>query len=143
MEKISLLKKTDIFRNVGETDLNEIASILEQVSLKMGDTIFTKGETGNCMYIIKKGNVRIHDGNYTLALLGENEVFGELSLLDAETRSATATCDSDCFLLKLDQHPFYKILSQDQEVLKGILKMLCRRIRALDAKSATSIKDQL
>jgi CRP-like cAMP-binding protein len=136
MEKVSLLKETDIFRNVRETDLEEIAAILEEVSLKTGDTIFSKEDDGNCMYIIQKGSVRIHDGEYTLAVLGENEVFGELSLLDAETRSASATCDEDCFLFKLDQFPFYKILSEDQEVLKGILKMLCRRIRILDAKSA-------
>ena len=136
MEKVSLLKETDIFRNVRETDLAEIASILEDVSVKIGDTIFNKGDTGNCMYIIEKGSVRIHDGGYTLAVLGKNEVFGELSLLDAETRSASATCDESSHLLKLDQAPFYKILSEDQEVLKGILKMLCRRIRILDAKSA-------
>lgn len=136
MEKVSLLKETDIFRNVQEIDLKEIASILEEISLKNGDTIFSKGEAGNCMYIIKKGKVRIHDGSYTLAILSESEVFGELSLLDAETRSASATSDEDSFLLKLDQAPFYKILAKDQEVLKGILKMLCRRIRLLDAKSA-------
>jgi CRP/FNR family transcriptional regulator, cyclic AMP receptor protein len=136
MEKLSLLKQTDIFRNVRDADLNEIAAILEELQLKAGEKIFNKGETGNCMYIIREGNVRIHDGEYTLATLGNNEVFGELSVLDAETRSASATCEDDCVIFKLDQHPFYKILSEDQQVLKGILKMLCRRIRALDAKSA-------
>jgi CRP-like cAMP-binding protein len=88
------------------------------------------------MYIIEKGSVRIHDGGYTFAMLKENEVFGELSLLDSETRSASATCDQDSVLLKLDQLPFYNILSKDTEVLKGILQMLCRRIRTLDEKSA-------
>ena len=136
MEKVSLLKETDIFRNVGEQDLEEIVSILQEVSLKRGDVIFNKGDVGNCMYIVQKGSVRIHDGAYTLAVLEANEVFGELSLLDAETRSASATCEDDTVLAKLGQEPFYKILSKDEEVLKGILKMLCRRIRILDAKSA-------
>jgi CRP/FNR family transcriptional regulator, cyclic AMP receptor protein len=136
MENISLLKKTDIFRNIGSVDLNAIANLLEEIPLKAGDVVFNKGEAGNCMYIIKKGKVRIHDGGYTLAVLTESEVFGELSLLDAETRSATATIEEDGILLKLGQDPFYNILSKDQEVLKGILKMLCRRIRLLDAKSA-------
>ncbi|HXS58016.1 MAG TPA: cyclic nucleotide-binding domain-containing protein [Hanamia sp.] len=136
MEKISLLKETDIFKNVREGDLTDIASVLEEQSLKAGDVIFNKGDVGNCMYLIHEGSVRIHDGSYTLALLGKNEVFGELSLLDAETRSATATCEEDSILFKLGQDPFYNILSKDQEVLKGILKMLCRRIRILDAKSA-------
>jgi CRP-like cAMP-binding protein len=127
--KVSLLQKTAIFKNTPEKDLEDIADILQEVSLKAGDT-------GDCMYIIEKGSVRIHDGGYTFAILKENEVFGELSLLDSETRSASATCDQDCVLLKLDQIPFYHILSKDQEVLKGILQMLCRRIRMLDEKSA-------
>lgn len=135
-QKISLLKKTDIFRNTPEKDLNDIADILEQVSLKKGDPIFAKGDTGDCMYIIEAGSVRIHDGGYTFAILKENEVFGELSLLDSETRSASATADEDGVLLKLDQSPFYTILAKDHEVLKGILQMLCRRIRVLDEKSA-------
>jgi CRP-like cAMP-binding protein len=128
-KKVSLLKKTDIFKNTPEADLNIIADILEDISLKKGDSIFVKGAIGDCMYIVEKGSVRIHDGAYTFAILKENEVFGELSLLDSETRSASATCNEDSVLLKLDQLPFYKILSKDQEVLKGILQMLCRRIR--------------
>ena len=135
-KKVSLLKKTDIFKNTPEEDLSGIAEILEEVSLKAGQTIFSKNEIGDCMYIVEKGSVRIHDGAYTFAILNENEVFGELSLLDSETRSASATSNEDSILFKLGQLPFYKILSKDQEVLKGILQMLCRRIRNLDEKSA-------
>ena len=135
-QRLQLLRKTDIFKNTPAEDLNSIAEILTEQNLQPGDTIFSKGDMGDCMYIIQTGSVRIHDGAYTFAVLHENEVFGELSLLDAETRSASATCDQPGTLLKLDQQPFYQILSKDKEVLKGILKMLCRRIRALDEKSA-------
>lgn len=135
-KKVSLLRKTDIFKNTPKPDLEIIANILEDISLKNGEPIFAKGDIGDCMYIVEKGSVRIHDGAYTFAILKENEVFGELSLLDSERRSASATCNEDSILLKLDQLPFYKILSKDQEVLKGILQMLCRRIRMLDEKSA-------
>lgn len=135
-KKVHLLKKTDIFKNTPEADLKDIVNILEEISLKAGDVIFAKGDIGDCMYIVQQGGIRIHDGAYTFAILNENEVFGELSLLDSETRSASATCNQDSVLLKLDQLPFYKILSKDPEVLKGILQMLCRRIRKLDEKSA-------
>lgn len=135
-QKFSLLKNTEIFRNTPEAELTAIADILQLVSLKPGDSIFSKGDKGDCMYIIQKGSIRIHDRAYTFAILKENEVFGELSLLDAETRSASATCDQESVILKLEQPPFYEILSKDREVLKGILQMLCRRIRVLDEKSA-------
>lgn len=135
-EKVSLLKETDIFKNTPEMDLKDIVNILEEIPLKAGASIFKKGDVGDCMYIVQQGSVRIHDGGYTFAVLNGKEVFGELSLLDSETRSASATCNEDSVLLKLDQLPFYKLLSKDLEVLKGILQMLCRRIRWLDEKSA-------
>lgn len=137
-QRFSLLKKTAIFRNTPDIYLADVAHILKEVSLKKGETLFEKGDKGDCMFIIEKGTIRIHDGDYTFALLSENEVFGELSLLDSDPRSASATCEQDCVLLKLEQSPFYDILSKDQEVLKGILQMLCRRIRILDEKSAKS-----
>lgn len=135
-QKFSLLKKTSIFRNTPDKYLADVAHILKEISLKTGQPLFAKGDEGDCMYIIEKGSIRIHDGDYTFAILGENEIFGELSLLDSETRSASSTCMMDCVLLKLEQQPFYEILSKDQEVLKGILQMLCSRIRALDEQSA-------
>ena len=135
-QRFSLLKKTAIFRNTPDQYLTDVANILKEVSFKKDELLFAKGDEGDCMYIIEKGSIRIHDGDYTFAILGENEVFGELSLLDSEPRSASATCEQDCVLLKLEQSPFYDVLSKDQEVLKGILQMLCSRIRILDEKSA-------
>jgi CRP/FNR family cyclic AMP-dependent transcriptional regulator len=65
-------------------------------------------------------------------------VFGELSLLDSETRSATATTQSDCFLFKIDQEPFYELLEARPEVARGFIKILCQRLRAQNEKSVAS-----
>ena len=135
IEKVLLLKATGIFRETPEPDLIDTAYILTEMQLDAGSPVFAKGDIGNCMYIIHKGSVRIHDEAHTLAVLNENEIFGELSLLDTETRSASATCLEDCLLLKLDQEPFYEMLSGNMDVLKGILKTLCKRIRILDEKT--------
>ena len=71
-----------------------------------------------------------------LAVLTEKEVFGELSLLDAETRSASATAISDCFLFKIDQDPFYELIDSRPEVAMGFIKILCKRLRQLNDKTA-------
>lgn len=136
IEKVLLLKSTPIFRETPEPDLIDTATIAEEVQMDAGSVIFKKGEPGRCMYIIQSGKVNIHDGDHILAVLEENDIFGELSLLDEETRSAGATCAEDCILLKLDQEPFYEILSDNINVLKGILKTLSKRLRALDEKAA-------
>ncbi len=135
IEKVLLLKNSSIFRNCNESDLLEIAAISYERQLDKNITLFSKGETGTCMFFIYKGIIQIHDEEHTLAELSENEIFGELSLLDAETRSANATTLTDCILLEIEQEPFYEIMATNTEVLKGIMSTVCRRLRDTDRKT--------
>ncbi len=135
IEKVLVLRSSEIFQNTPETDLVELAAILEEIYLDAGTLLFSKGDTGNCMYFIYSGSIKIHDGEHILAVLGENEIVGELSVLDAESRSASATTVEECILLKLDQEAFYEIMLNNSDILKGILKTLCKRLRIINKKS--------
>lgn len=135
IEKVLVLRSSEIFQHTPESDLVELAAILQEIYLDAGTLLFSKGETGNCMYFIYSGSIKIHDGEHVLAVLGENEIVGELSVLDAESRSASATTAEESILLKLDQEPFYEILLNNTDILKGILKTLCRRLRVINKKS--------
>ncbi|WP_336515999.1 cyclic nucleotide-binding domain-containing protein [Pollutibacter soli] len=132
IEKILLLRNSEIFRNCREADLLDIASICQEIRLDQDVLIFTKGEPGHCMYFIHTGKVTIHDEEHVLAVLAENEIFGELSLLDSESRSASATTASECILLKIEQEPFYDLVSTNSDILKGIMRTLCKRLREQD-----------
>lgn len=132
IEKVLLLKNSDIFQNCKETDLIEIASICREQHCDKGSAIFKKDDSGNCVYFIYKGQVSIHDGEHQLALLSENELFGELSLLDSEARSASATALTECILLKIEQEDFYDVVATNTDILKGIMKTLCKRLRQQD-----------
>ena len=134
IEKVIVLKSLTIFSDTPETILAEIAHLVEEVELPKDAVIFKEGDIGNCMYIIFRGTVRIHKRNQTLAVFNEKEFFGELSLLDPETRSASATALTDCFLLKLDEEPIYDLFESRPEVVKGIIKILCQRIRLMNQK---------
>ncbi len=135
IEKVLVLRSSEIFQNTPETDLVELAAILEEIYLDAGALLFSKGDTGNCMYFIYSGSIKVHDGEHILAVLGENEIVGELSVLDAESRSASATISEECILLKLGQEAFYEIMLSNTDILKGILKTLCRRLRIINKKS--------
>ncbi|RDC62313.1 Crp/Fnr family transcriptional regulator [Adhaeribacter pallidiroseus] len=136
IEKVLTLRSSEIFQNTPEAELVELAGVLEELYLNTNETLFQKGDVGESMYFIYKGKIRVHDGNLTLAVLEENEILGELSVLDADTRSASATALEETILLKLEQEPFYDIMLANAEVLKGILKTLGRRLRIMDAKLA-------
>lgn len=140
IEKVLLLKSLSIFEETPETVLAEVAEILVEEDHAEGATIFNDGEVAHCMYIIFKGEVRIHKDGHTLAVLKENDFFGELSLLDTETRSASASANTETLLLKIDQEPFYEIMESRVEVAKGIIKTLCKRLRAQNTKSIQNSK---
>jgi len=140
VEKVILLKSTDIFQNTPEQELIDIAFIMQEMEVEAGTTLFEKGDEGNSLYLVYKGSVSIHDGNHQFAVLEPNEIFGELSLLDTEPRSASATAITECGLLKLSQEPFYEVLMQNSKVLKGIMRTLCKRLRNEDLKSAALSK---
>jgi CRP/FNR family transcriptional regulator, cyclic AMP receptor protein len=137
-EKVLILKSLSLFNETPETILSELAPLLEELEYEQGTPVFKEGDIGDSMYIIYKGEVKIHKGNSILAILKEKEVFGELSLLDSESRSASATCDTDCFLFKIDQDPFYELLEARPEIARGFIKILCQRLRLLNEKMVTA-----
>jgi CRP/FNR family transcriptional regulator, cyclic AMP receptor protein len=129
IEKIFLLKSLDLFSEVPERELIPLAALLEEVSLPKGSDLFHEGDEGDAMYIILEGKIHIHSRGSTLAELGAKTHFGELSLLDADTRSAGATALEDSTLFRLRQGPFFELLSDHFSIVHGILRTLCQRLR--------------
>ncbi len=129
-EKVLILKSVDIFSETPEDALAEVAAILDDVELKPGDTLFNKGDVGNAMFIIVTGKIHIYDGERSLAKLGERDIFGELTLLDAEPRSAAAAALEPTRLFKLHQETFYELMADYPQIARGIIKALSRRLRA-------------
>lgn len=130
IEKVMIMKTTDIFSQTREEYLAEVAAVLEEFPVKAGQTIIEKGEIGNAMYIIAEGRVRVHDGNRTIAVLGPRDVFGELAALDPEPRMASVTAVEDSQVFRLDQEALYEMMAEHIEVVRGIIRVLCRRLRA-------------
>ncbi len=130
IEKVIILKTVSIFSETSEEILAEIASLLEEVELRAGETIFEKGDMESCMYIVIDGRVRIHDGEQTFAYAGEREIFGEMAVLDPEPRSASATTTEVTRLFRLNQDALYMLMADHIEVVHGIIRVLCKRIRA-------------
>jgi HEAT repeat protein len=129
IEKVLILKTVSIFAETPEEILAEVAAILEEVDVQAGETILHKDDVGRCMYIIVDGRVRIHNGDQTIAYLEARDIFGELAVLDAEPRSASVTTEVDTHLFRLDQDALYELMADRFEVARGIIRVLCRRVR--------------
>lgn len=129
IEKVMALKTTEIFHETADDILVDVAHILKEVSYRKDDIIVEKNEVGTCMFIIYSGTVKVHDGDLAFATLKSPDFFGELSLLDTEPRSASVTALEDSLLLRIDQQAFYEIMADRSEVIREIMRILCRRLR--------------
>jgi serine phosphatase RsbU (regulator of sigma subunit) len=128
-ERLGILKNVSIFARTEENILLNIAEALDEISIEANELLFQKGDEGTSMYIILSGSVKIHDGDYTFAVLGRGQVFGEYALLDTEERSASVTALETTVLLVLDQETFYGIMVNHVQILQGILQVLVGRAR--------------
>jgi HEAT repeat protein len=129
VEKVIILKTVDLFSRIDDDLLAQVAAALRDEYFDSQQTIFSKGDVGNCMYVIVEGAVRIHDGARTLNELKPREIFGELALLDADVRSASATTRQPTTLLRLDQDIFFELLRDQSELAMGIIRVLTGRLR--------------
>ena len=106
------------------------------IRLPAGTVIFRAGEQADCMYDIHSGSVGIYSDYKTgnekqLATLHEDEVFGEMGILDDLPRSAAAVCLTDCTVVVIRRENFMDFFrSKPMKVLR-ILQQMCIRLRNL------------
>ena len=98
-----------------------------------GETIFLQSSPSNCAYIIESGTVEIsdlNDGNkVVIGYLKENDIFGEMGLIDNSPRSATAIAYENSVVHVLDKASFDALSKNNPEALMPIMKVLTFRLR--------------
>jgi CRP-like cAMP-binding protein len=129
VQKILFLKKVPLFSSMVPSELSQLASIAEEVVVPAGTEIIHQGDHGDSMFVIVEGEIKIHKDQSDLAWLKSQDYFGEMSILDGEPRSASATAQTDSLLLRIKQDDFYLILSKHFEVALNIIQTLTRRLR--------------
>jgi CRP/FNR family transcriptional regulator, cyclic AMP receptor protein len=102
-------------------------------NLKKGETVFSQGSPSDCAFIISLGSVEIientFEGQKVIGHLTENEIFGEMGLIDGRPRSATARALEDSVVFVMTQISFDKLVREKPEALLPILKVLSGRLR--------------
>jgi CRP-like cAMP-binding protein len=124
---ISILREIDIFKTLSDNALMEIIPLTSTVEYKPGNHVFKEGDTGDALYLVLSGEVRISKnihgvGEEALAFLKEGSYFGEMSLVGEESaRSASAIAADTTLLAKLERKDFLELLEREQEVAVEIL----------------------
>ena len=103
-------------------------------SHKAGDTIFREGDEGRAMYVVIEGAVRLSVTGRSLEKVGPGGVFGEMALIDAAPRSATAFAVTDCRLVAITRDRFTALIQQNPQFALEIMRVMASRLRSMDRR---------
>lgn len=134
VDRLLFVRGVPIFQELRDDFLVRLAAVMDELSFPAKHTIFTQGQEGRSLYIVVSGKVRVHIGAAELAQLGPGTCFGEMSLFDAEPRSASVTTLAACECLVLTQQQLYEAIEETPGIAVNIIRLLSRRIRELNQK---------
>lgn len=130
-----LLKEVPLFQLLDDSERTELAAQLEVVNFASGEIIFQYGEPGDAIYIISSGEVEMFFKNDTgerivLEVATRGDFFGELSMLDNGTRSASTIAIKETQALRLLREDLEKFLERRPQAAMHLLAAVGKRLRA-------------
>jgi len=129
-----LLRSVPLFADLEQDELERFSQVAVPRAIPAGNRVFHEGDSSDACYIVREGKFRVtrehSDGRaITLATLGPGEVFGELAMLDGDTRSASAEALTDGELLALPANDVRNLLARHPEISVKLVAALVRRLR--------------
>ncbi len=129
-----VIRKAPLFSALDDEAAEALKRSMAQVSLGRGQILFREGDSGDKLYVVADGKVKLgrtsSDGRENLlAVLGPGEMFGELSLFDPGPRTATATAVTDVQIFALGHSDLTTWVSERPAVALSLLKQISSRLR--------------
>lgn len=144
-EIISVLKASPLFQGVPQKLLLDNLDGAQELFLKKGETLLSPQRPNDHVYMVLSGrlNVQIKEaGIEPIALLGEGECAGEMSVLGESQVSAYVIAASDCKLLAVDQGALWSLIDSSPTVAHNMLRILAGRVRSSNQTIASSLETQ-
>lgn len=123
-----------IFKGLTGEELDRVVEIMGIREYKRNEVIFLEGDPGDCFYLVLSGEIRIFklssDGREkTLALIGAGDFFGEMALIEAKARSASAGTLTKARLAVLHRDHFNQLIFEHPEIALKMIVQLAERLR--------------
>src|ERR1051326_791080 len=145
---VTMLGEVPLFQLLDDQERGTLAEILDAHNFDKGETVFSFGDAGDSLYIVRRGAVQVFVENTEgeKIILGENlpgELFGEISLLDGGSRTATAvaTDETECFVLSREH--LLELITKHPHAAMDMLTVMGRRLRSTDELLRTHVTRNL
>jgi len=140
-EETDLLRKIPMFAKMETSRLKLLAFASEIVSFQHGDIVFNSGDSADYAYVIMDGAVDIitetDSGPVVTDTLRQNQLIGELGLLNNTPRIATLIANGDLQAMKITAEMFFRILRENSEVALDVIRMLSDKLTRSHVKVET------
>ena len=137
-EDFATIKSSVMLQDFTEGDLDKLAGLCEMREMGEGTTVFIENMPGESLFLIKKGTIRIsrmfaEGDEKTLVVLGPEDIFGEMAVIDGLPRAATARVAEDADLISLSKKNLEKLCREDAalalKLVRNIVKVFSKRVR--------------
>src|SRR5919107_5554130 len=132
------LEGVEFFELLGDDERRALAEVVDLVRLDEGQTLFRAGDPGESLYLVRAGEVELYitdnvGQKITLDTASRGDFFGEIALLDDESRTATAVALADTELIELDRGDLLLLFSKQPDAALHMLAAMGRMTRKADA----------
>jgi len=133
-EKARLIGRSFVFRDLDPDLLLRVARLSHVRRLDKGRLLFQQGDEGDALFGVVSGLIRISvvglgGRELTLGLMEPGDVFGEIALLDALPRTASASAVTDSQLLVIRRPLFLTLVEEEPRLARHLIELLCERLR--------------
>jgi CRP/FNR family cyclic AMP-dependent transcriptional regulator len=133
-DKLAMLRKHPIFCDLESEAFDQLCRYAKHATLKRGATLFSKGDPGNSLFAVISGTVKMSisspDGRSAIFnLIGPGEIFGEIAVLDGQSRTADATANTNCEIFVIDRREFLPFVRSHPALAMKFIELLCAKLR--------------
>ncbi len=142
-DRTSWVDAVDVFAPMSPADRATLAALSRERLYGAGQTIVRQGDTGDSMFVIGRGSVRVTilPGATEVATISAGGYIGEMSLLTGQPRTATVSAKTDCVLLEISAADFRRIALAQPAVVEQVTAVVAERqaglVRSRDSAAAT------
>lgn len=138
LDKRAVIAGHALFSSLPETEREQLLALGVERRFRDGQLIFQRGDANTSIMLVLRGQVRIsivsEDGKeLVFAIVLPGECFGEIALLDGQSRTADATALGECVLFVLARQDFIPYLERHPQIAFRLLRVLCERVRTTNA----------
>ena len=117
----------------GSPTVSVFRSSPDAESFAAGAAVFSEGETGDCMFVVQEGEVEVRVGGTVVETVGPGGLIGEMALIDAGPRSASAIASTDAKLVRVNQRRFKFLVQEHPFFAIEVMRIMAHRLRKMDA----------